>query len=77
MENKIDALKVFEDLNNDFDLNGFYVISISPSLPEIKLQGYFTRGNVAIARKVDVELILDENGFLRGSNGIINIVLTD
>jgi hypothetical protein len=77
MDNKIDVAIAIEDLAKKVNLNGFYVISVSPNLPEIKLQGYFTRDNVGVARKLNVELVLDEHGYLRGNNGFVYIVLTD
>jgi hypothetical protein len=72
MEN---ALKRLSELNEQFDMSGFYSITIRPTYNEITLQGYFTDNNFDLARELGIDLTL-QNNMLRGENEYYQITLT-
>jgi hypothetical protein len=69
------ALKRLSELNEQFDMSGFYSITIRPTYNEITLQGYYADANFEIARFLDIKLEL-QGSMLRGENNDYQITLT-
>ena len=80
MEDKkpFDAIKELAMLSKIVSLNEFYNISINPNRPEIALQGIFSSVTTKAAKDLGVMLSFDnEDGMIRGTDGIFRIVLTE
>jgi hypothetical protein len=81
MEDKkpFDLLVELAKLDQLIPLNEFFSINIWPrgENPEIRIQGYLNSETKAAAKTLGIELVYDnEDGFLRGSNGIVKLVLS-
>jgi len=73
-----DAIRELASLSKITSLNIFYNISISPSRPEIALQGIFNSDTVKVAKNLGIHLEFDNNdGMIRGTDGIFRITLTE
>jgi hypothetical protein len=73
----MNVIKLLAELDANFDLDGFYCVTLWPSLNEISLQGHFTASNVKIAETMGIELIY-KDGFIKGTseNGNVKIALS-
>jgi hypothetical protein len=59
-------------------LKEFYNIDIRPNSPEIRLQGTFSYTTTKAAKNLGIKLEFDnDDGMLRGGDGLIYIVLTE
>lgn len=59
-------------------LKEFYNIYIRPNAPEIRLQGTFSYTTTKAAKNLGIKLEFDnDDGMLRGGDGLIYIVLTE
>ena len=73
-----DAVKELAMLSKVVSLNDFYNIDIRPNKPEIRLQGTFSYATAKAARNLGIHLEYhNEDGMLRGNDGIIYITLTE
>jgi hypothetical protein len=73
-----DAIRELAMLSKTISLNEFYNISINPNRPEIALQGTFSSVTAKAAQDLGVMLNFDnEDGMIRGTDGIFRIVLTE
>ena len=72
----MNVIKLIAELETNFGLEDFYVISVWPKLNEITLQGNFTDNNIKVAKAMNIELQY-ENGYVRGrsEDGVIKITL--
>jgi hypothetical protein len=72
----MNVIKLLAELDENFELNGFYSINIWPQFGEITLQGNFTDNNIKIAKAMNIELKY-EDGYVRGrsEDGIVKITL--
>ena len=72
----MNVIKLLAELDENFELNGFYSINVWPSFGEITLQGNFTDNNIKVAKAMNIELKF-EDGYIRGKseNGIVKITL--
>jgi hypothetical protein len=59
-------------------LKEFYNIDIRPNSPEIRLQGTFSYTTTKAAKNLGIKLEFDnDDGMLRGGDGLIYITLTE
>jgi hypothetical protein len=73
-----DAIRELASLSKLISLNEFYNIDIRPNRPEIRLQGTFSYATAKAAKNLGIHLEYhNEDGMLRGNDGIIYITLTE
>lgn len=73
----MELIKLLAELNENFDLTGFYSINLWPSSGEVTLQGRFTTANAKLAETMDMKMSF-KDGYLQGVSvsGQVKIILT-
>ena len=73
-----DLVKELAMLSKTVNFSDFYNIDIRPNKPEIRMQGTFSYSTTKVAKNLGIKLEFDnDDGMLRGGDGLIYIVLTE